>query len=67
MPQSDPLEKLKKGRSAAMEMIPVLRNKVAACNDSVQVGAILSAAWLTGTSLYGAFHPKAQPSLKSIT
>ncbi|MDQ3006714.1 MAG: hypothetical protein M3R47_15200 [Chloroflexota bacterium] len=57
MPQSDPLEKLKKGRSAAIEMIPILRNKVAARNGSVHVGTILSAAaWLTGTSLYRAFH-----------
>ena len=59
MPQSDPLEKLKKGRSAAIEMIPLLRNKVAARNGSVHAGTILSAAaWLTGTSLYRAFHVK---------
>lgn len=58
MPQSDPLEKLKKGRSAAIELIPVLRNKVAA-NGSIHAGTILSAAaWLTGTSLYRAFHVK---------
>ena len=59
MPPSDPLEKLKKGRTAAIELIPILRNKLAARNGSVHVGTILSAAaWLTGTSLYRAFHLK---------
>ena len=59
MSQSDPLEKLKKGRAAAIEFIPILRNKLATRNGSVHVGTILSAAaWLTGTSLYRAFHVK---------
>jgi hypothetical protein len=59
MPSNDPLEKLKKGRAAAIELIPILRNKLAARNGSVHVGTILSAAaWLTGTSLYRAFHVK---------
>ena len=59
MSQSDPLEKLKKGRAAAIEFIPILRNKLATRNGSVHVGTILSAAaWLTGTSLYREFHFK---------
>src|SRR5688572_26951441 len=59
MPQSDPLEKLKKGRSAAIEMIPILRNKVADRSGRIHTGTILSAAaWLTGTSLYRSFHFK---------
>ena len=59
MSQSDPLEKLKKGRAAAIEFIPILRNKVAARDGSVHAGTILSAAaWLTGTSLYRAFQFK---------
>lgn len=59
MPSSDPLEKLKKGRAAAIEFIPLLRNKLAARDGSVHAGTILSAAaWLTGTSLYRAFNPK---------
>ncbi len=59
MPSNDPLEKLKKGRTAAIEFIPILRNKIAARNGSVHAGTILSAAaWLTGTSLYRAFHFK---------
>jgi len=59
MPASDPLEKLKKGRAAAIEFIPILRSKLASQNGTVHAGTILSAAaWLTGTSLYRAFHPK---------
>jgi hypothetical protein len=59
MPQSDPLEKLKKGRTVAVELIPILRNKLAARDGSVHAGTILSAAaWLTGTSLYRAFYLK---------
>jgi hypothetical protein len=59
MPSSDPLEKLKKGRTAAIEFIPVLRNKVVSPDGSIHVGTILSAAaWLTGTSLYRSFYPK---------
>ena len=59
MPSSDPLEKLKKGRAAAIELIPILRRKLASRDGSVHPGTILSAAaWLTGTSLYRAFHPK---------
>ncbi|MEO7838531.1 MAG: hypothetical protein ABIU06_04200, partial [Anaerolineales bacterium] len=59
MPRSDPLEKLKKGWTAVMEFIPILRKKLAARDGSVHVGTILSAAaWLTGTSLYRAFNHK---------
>ena len=59
MASSDPLEKLKKGRAAAIEFIPVLRKKLASRDGSVHAGTILSAAaWLTGTSLYRAFNPK---------
>lgn len=59
MPSSDPLEKLKNGRAAAIELIPILRRKLASRDGSVHPGTILSAAaWLTGTSLYRAFHPK---------
>ncbi|HET9907076.1 MAG TPA: hypothetical protein VFQ23_10560 [Anaerolineales bacterium] len=59
MPASDPLEKLKNGRAAAIELIPILRRKLASRDGSVHPGTILSAAaWLTGTSLYRAFHPK---------
>ena len=59
MPQSDLPEKLKKGRVAAAEFIPVLRNKFAAPDGSVHAGTILSAAaWLTGTSLYRSFNFK---------
>jgi hypothetical protein len=59
MPLSDLPEKLKKGRVAAAEFIPILRAKFASADGSVHAGTILSAAaWLTGTSLYRAFHPK---------
>lgn len=59
MPLSDPLEKLKKARTAAIELIPILRTKLAARDGSIHAGTILSAAaWLTGTSLYRSFHFK---------
>lgn len=59
MPSSDLPEKLKKGRNAATEFIPVLQAKLASPDGRVHAGTILSAAaWLTGTSLYRAFHPK---------
>jgi hypothetical protein len=57
-PKPEP-EKLKKGRDAATEFIPVLQAKLASPDGRVHAGTILSAAaWLTGTSLYRAFHPK---------
>ena len=40
MSQSDPLEKLKKGRTAAIELIPILRNKLASRDGSVHAGTI---------------------------
>ena len=59
MSSSDPLEKLKKGRAAAIEFIPIMRNRLASRDGKVHAGTILSAAaWLTGTSLYRAFNPK---------
>lgn len=59
MPSPELPEKLKKGRAAAIEFMPILRAKFASSNGSVHAGTILSAAaWLTGTSLYRAFHPK---------
>jgi len=59
MTSSDLPEKLKKGRNAATEFIPVLQAKLVSPDGRVHAGTILSAAaWLTGTSLYRAFHPK---------
>lgn len=59
MASSDPLEKLKKGRAAALEFIPILRRTLVAGDGTVHAGTILSAAaWLTGTSLYRAFYSK---------
>lgn len=59
MPPTELPEKLKKGREAASEFLPVLRNKLATPDGRVDAATILSAAaWLTGTSLYRAFHPK---------
>lgn len=57
MPQTDLPEKLKKGREAAAEFLPVLRNRLASPDGRVDAATILAAAaWLTGTSLYRAFH-----------
>ena len=59
MTSSDLPKKLKKGREAATEFIPILRKKLASSDGHAHAGTILSAAaWLTGTSLYRAFHPK---------
>ena len=59
MSSSDPLEKLKKGRAAAIEFIPILRSKLTSRDGTIHAGTILSAAaWLTGTSLFRAFHPR---------
>lgn len=56
---SDLPEKLKKGRNAAIEFVPVLQAKLVSPDGRVHAGTILSAAaWLTGTSLYRAFNPK---------
>jgi hypothetical protein len=58
MPQTDLPEKIKRAREAASEFIPILRNQLASPDGRVHAGTILSAAaWLTGTSLYRAFHP----------
>ena len=59
MSSSDLPEKTKKAREAAMELIPILQRKFISQDGSVHAGTILSvAAWLAGTSLYRAFHPK---------
>src|SRR5512146_325999 len=59
MPQTDLPEKLKKGREAASEFLPVLRNRLASPDGRVDAATILvAAAWLTGTSLYRAFYSK---------
>lgn len=59
MSSYDPLDKLKKGRAAALEFIPILRSKLASRDGTIHAGTVLSAAaWLTGTSLYRAFNPK---------
>jgi hypothetical protein len=59
MLRSDLPEKLKKGRAAALEFLPVLQKKLASSDGSLHAGTMLSAAaWLTGTSLYRSFNFK---------
>ena len=59
MSSHDPLDKLKKGRAAAIEFIPILRSKLSSRDGTIHAGTVLSAAgWLTGTSLYRTFNPK---------
>jgi hypothetical protein len=59
MKSPDLPEKLKKGRVAALELLPILQKKFTSSDGRVHAGTILAAAaWLTGTSLYRAFHPK---------
>ena len=56
MPPPDPLEKLKKGREAAKEFLPILQAKLALPDGTLHAGTMLcAAAWLTGTSLYRSF------------
>lgn len=56
MPLTDLPEKLNKGREAAKDFLPLLRDTLAASDGSVHEGTMLSAAaWLTGTSLYRSF------------
>lgn len=53
------LEKLKRGREAALEFLPILKAKLIAPDGSFHAGTMLSAsAWLTGTSLYRSFNFK---------
>jgi hypothetical protein len=50
-------EKLRRGRAAALEFLPLLKRKLVASNGGLHAGTMLSAAaWLTGTSLYRSFH-----------
>jgi hypothetical protein len=52
-------EKLKKGREAALEFLPILKAELTSPGGSLHVGTILStAAWLAGTSLYRSFEFK---------
>ena len=55
--ESPALEKLKRGREAALEFLPILKAKLIAPDGSLHAGTMLSAsAWLTGTSLYRSFN-----------
>jgi len=55
----DPQEKLKKGREAALEFLPILKDKLISSDGVLHTGTMLSAsAWLTGTSLYRSFNFK---------
>lgn len=50
-------EKLRRGRLAALELLPILKAKLFASNGGLHAGTMLSAAaWLTGTSLFRSFH-----------
>jgi len=52
-------EKLKKGREAALEFLPILKAKLASPDGSLHAGTMLStAAWLAGTSLHRSFEFK---------
>jgi len=52
-------EKLKKGRKAALEFLPILETELTSPDGSLHAGTILStAAWLAGTSLYRSFEFK---------
>jgi len=49
----DPQEELRKGREAALEFLPILKDKLISSDGVLHTGTMLSAsAWLTGTSLY---------------
>lgn len=50
-------DKLRRGREAALEFLPILKRKLVASDGRLHAGTMLSAAaWLTGTSLYRSFH-----------
>ncbi len=52
-------EKLRRGRKAALEFLPILKTKLVASDGRLHAGTMLSAAaWLTGTSLYRSFNFK---------
>jgi len=49
-------ETLRRGREAALELLPILKTKLVASDGRLHAGTMLSAAaWLTGTSLYRSF------------
>ncbi|HET6596348.1 MAG TPA: hypothetical protein VFG81_12025 [Anaerolineales bacterium] len=61
MSSTDLPEKIKRGRKAALEVIPLLMRKFASPDRKVHAATILSAAaWLTGMSLYQAFDTRAE-------
>lgn len=50
-------DKLRRGRAAALELLPILKAKLLSSNGGLHAGTMLcAAAWLTGTSLYRSFH-----------
>jgi hypothetical protein len=52
-------EKLRRGREAALELLPILKTKLVSSDGRLHAGTMLSAAaWLTGTSLYRSFNSK---------
>ena len=56
MSTSDPQEKFKRAREAALEFLPILKEKLIASDGTLHTGTMLSAsAWLTGTSLHRSF------------
>jgi len=56
MSTPDPQEKFKRAREAALEFLPIMKEKLIASDGSLHTGTMLSAsAWLTGTSLYRSF------------
>jgi len=59
MSTPDPQEKFKRTREAALEFLPILKEKLIASDGSLHTGTMLSAsAWLTGTSLHRALNLK---------
>jgi hypothetical protein len=59
MSTPEPQEKFKRAREAALEFLPILKEKLIASDGTLHTGTMLSAsAWLTGTSLYRSFNFK---------
>ena len=59
MSTPDPQEKFKKAREAALDFLPILKEKLIASDGTFHTGTMLSAsAWLTGTSLHRSFNLK---------
>src|SRR5687767_7189040 len=60
-------EKLRRGREAALEFLPILKRKLVAADGRPHAGTMLSAAaWLTGTSLYRSFHFNEEDRLGTV-